>query len=79
MRGLILLGAAAVGASVMLSREPGRRWLRQAGESMRGGYDTLRQRMGRKDKLERWVEETANRVHPDTTMSHAFEDAVHAG
>jgi len=78
MRGLIWLGAAAAGVSVLLAREPGRRWLRQQGDAMRGGYNSLRGRIGRNDKLERWVEETAARVHPDTAMAQAFDEAVHA-
>lgn len=71
MHRLIWLGAAAVGASLLLSREPGRRWLRE-------GYENLRLRVGRQSRLDRWVEETANRVHPDTVMAQAFDEAVHA-
>jgi hypothetical protein len=71
--------AAAAGASYFFSREPGRRWLRDTGQTVRERYQERRRGLSGRSRVESVVEEAVAHPHQDTAMARAFEDAVHSG
>jgi hypothetical protein len=68
-RNLALLAIAGAGAGFLLLSDQGRRWLGQAGQSLRAAWQ-------RRTGVEAVVRDRLEHEPPDTAMVEAFHEAI---